>query len=359
MRQKFTILLTHQDVVGILSTISVDVFMRELIDELQTAFQRFSTTEFDVPIRTGFHYETPHPGLIEWMPLHRHGQSVFIKTVGYHPTNPQVRMLPTVISTFSLFDPTSGCLLAVCDGAALTALRTGAASAIATRMLSDLSRPVSMGLIGCGAQAVTQLHALMQVATINEIRVFDIRREVSDSLGDRIASFNHGDVPVIVTSVDDVVQNSDVISTATSISVGDGPLFDDLTPRDHVHVNAVGSDLPGKIELPLSLLSRSHVCPDFPEQAIIEGECQQLTREQIGSSIMCIVANADAYSNLKQQRTVFDSTGWALEDYVATELLMRYARELHVGSRVALSGNTDAPYNPYEGIKSIVTTGAR
>jgi ornithine cyclodeaminase/alanine dehydrogenase-like protein (mu-crystallin family) len=357
MPQQPTLLLTHHDVATAVATIGVDVFMRELIDELHAAFASFSKAEFDVPIRTGFHYDEPHAGLIEWMPLHRHEQAVFIKTVGYHPSNPVARNLPTVISTFNRFDPTTGKLLAVADGALLTALRTGAASAVATRLLADLSGLITLGLIGCGAQAVSQLHAIMQVADVAEILVFDANPKVSDSFANRIAMLNHGDVPVRVSSVADIVQESDVMCTATSIAVGEGPLFGNLTLKNDVHINAVGSDLPGKIELPISLLRNSFVCPDFPEQAILEGECQQLSRNQIGPSIMEVAADPKSHSQVKSQRTVFDSTGWALEDYVATQLLMRYADELKLGSKIALAGSNSDPWNPYAGISNAVAAG--
>ncbi len=354
-----TLLLTHNDVAMAVTAIGIDVFMRELIEELQVAFATFSRAEFGVPIRSGFHYDEPCSGLIEWMPLHRHQDAVFIKTVGYHPSNPVARNLPTVISTFNLFDTSTGNLVAVVDGALLTALRTGAASAVATRLLADLSGPVTLGLIGCGVQAVSQLHAIMQVADVAEVRVFDINSRVRDSFADRVGIFNHDEVPICVTSVIDVVQMSDVLCTATSIGVGEGPLFDNLIVKDRVHINAVGSDLPGKIELPISLIRNSFVCPDFPEQAMREGECQQLSHNQIGPSIMELAARPESHPHVKNQRTIFDSTGWALEDYVAAKLLMRYADELNLGSRIDFASSNGDPWNPYAGIMNAVAGGVK
>ena len=353
-----TLFLTHHNVATTVTTIGVDVLMRELIEELSAAFSAFSKAEFDVPIRTGFYYDKPHSGLIEWMPLHRREQSVFIKTVGYHPSNPVARHLPTVISTFNLFDPSTGQLVAVTDGILLTALRTGAASAVATRLLTDLSKPITLGLIGSGAQAVSQLRAIMQVADIAEIRIFDTNPEVISSFAGRTELFNHSKVRVRMCSLADVAEHSDVLCTATSIAVGEGPLFDKLTLKNDVHINAVGSDLPGKIELPISLLRKSFVCPDFPEQAMLEGECQQLSRDEVGVSIMEVAARPDMYSRMKNRETVFDSTGWALEDYIATQLLMRYADDLGLGSRIHLAGNINDPWNPYADLAVVAAAGA-
>ena len=188
MSQQFTRILSHHDIAEIVSRVGVDTFMRELINRLQKGFCEYSTSEFEIPVRAGFQYKKPAPGLIEWMPLHRREHSVFIKTVGYHPTNPSVRHTPTVTSIFNLFDPTDGHLTAVADGALLTAMRTGAASAVATRLLAKTSSPVALGLIGCGAQAVTQLHGIMQVADVAEIRIYDTDESVSQSFAERAAS---------------------------------------------------------------------------------------------------------------------------------------------------------------------------
>ena len=90
------------------------------------------------------------------------------------------------------------------------------------------------------------------------------------------------------------------------------PVLDDAFLRDDVHINAVGSDMAGKTELPLTLLHASLVCPDYTPQAILEGECQQLHNGHIGPSLIEIVKNPNAYVSYQAQKTVFDSTGFAL-----------------------------------------------
>ena len=353
-----TRILDHNDIAHIVAQVGPDDFMRELISELRKAFALWSTDEYDVPARTGFHYATPVPGLIEWMPLHHRQSAVFQKAVGYHPQNPGRNRLPTVVATFVQFDQQTGELITVADGGLLTAMRTGAASAVATEALRDLSGPISLGLIGCGAQAVSQLHAILQVAQISEIRIFDTDQDAHESFAQRVQAFAAA-VPVIESSPCEIAANSDVLCTATSVDVGQGPVMEDCVTRTGLHVNAIGSDFPGKIELPLSLLKRSLVIPDFPEQAAVEGECQQLEPSERGPSLMKVMGDPQQLANAKQATTVFDSTGWALEDYISLKVARQYADEMRIGRQIELSVSHGHPRNPYAAVLTPALTGVK
>jgi len=144
------------------------------------------------------------------------------------------------------------------------------------------------------------------------------------------------------------VKTADIICTATSIDIGGGPVFTDTDVTPWLHINAVGSDFPGKFEIPVTLLRRSLVCTDFRAQAIKEGECQQLTEREIGPSLVEMVRNPDHYTSARQSISVFDSTGWALEDHVAMQLLMDYAREFGLGNTLELECIGSDARNPYE-----------
>jgi ornithine cyclodeaminase/alanine dehydrogenase-like protein (mu-crystallin family) len=89
------------------------------------------------------------------------------------------------------------------------------------------------------------------------------------------------------------------------------------------------------------------VCPDFHEQAIHEGECQQLEPGEIGPDLRTLVKNAEKYHSAQMSPTVFDSTGWALEDHVAAVMIFDYARELGLGRRVAFECLPPDPKDPY------------
>ena len=341
-----TLVLSSSDVQQIVRHVGLDELMDTLIARLISAFRNFSPANTRIPARSGFHYENPAPGLIEWMPLHALDREVMIKLVGYHPSNPNTQNLPTILSTVSCYDTSTGHLSGLMDGVLLTAFRTGAASAVASRYLAHPESKV-LGLVGCGAQAVTQVHALSRVFDFNKILVFDKNEQAMFSLEERCAVLQL-DVPIVPVELSTVVTQSDVLVTATSIDVGAGPLFDGLNTKPHLHVNAVGSDFPGKVELPLSFLKNSFVCPDFLDQAVVEGECQQLTMDDIGPGIVEVVKKPDAFSFAKNQRSVFDSTGWALEDQMAMELLMEYAQELELGQYIEIEHIPDDVRNPYD-----------
>ncbi|MEM7103984.1 MAG: ornithine cyclodeaminase family protein [Bacteroidota bacterium] len=341
-----SLILTGEDMQQIVLNRGLNAIMDDLITRMETAIINFDPSETEIPIRSGFNYEKPYPGLIEWMPLHKKGGKILIKIVGYHPNNPIMSGLPTILSTFSLYDTTTGHLMGITDGVFLTALRTGAASALASKVLAHPDSKV-LGMIGCGAQAVTQLHALSRVFDFEKILIYDVDPAAAESLVTRTEILGL-DVEFEVAEIEEIVKESDILVTATSIDVGKGPLFSGLATKPHLHVNAVGSDFPGKIEVPLDLLEKSFVCPDFIGQAVIEGECQQLTKEQIGPDFAEVVKSQDKFKNVQQELSVFDSTGWTLEDSVVMELFLEYAAKLGLGKAVDIEFVPKDAKNPYE-----------
>jgi ornithine cyclodeaminase/alanine dehydrogenase-like protein (mu-crystallin family) len=340
-----TLILAADDIRLIARRVGLDALMDEAIARLTTAFQNFDPSATTIPPRQGFVYTRPAMGLLEWMPCMSDNAHATIKLVGYHPENARAHNLPTILSTVSAYDIRNGHLTCLMDGTFLTALRTGAASAIASRLMASPEAEV-LGLIGGGAQAVTQLHALSRVLPLRRVLVHDRDPRVADSLAARAAAVA-GNIVLQAASLDEIVQRADVICTATSVGVGQGPLFDGVEPRPWAHFNAVGSDFRGKVELPVSLLRRSFVCPDFREQALQEGECQQLAPEEIGPNLFEVVQRREQFGSLPERLTVFDSTGWALEDHVTMELLTTHAIALGVGSRVAIETASADALNPY------------
>lgn len=338
-----TTVLTREDIGRIVLTVGLDQLMDDTIEALRDAFLTFDDARIDIQTRNGFSYTHPYPSLLEWMPAARIGDSAVVKMVSYNPANPMRFELPTIVSTLSLYDLTTGHLQAMCDGTYLTAIRTGAASAIASHLLA---RPDShtVGLIGCGAQAVTQLHALSRCFDIQHVLAYDTIPSVVHSFLDRTAFLN---LDVRGATRDEIERNAHIICTATSVAPGDGPVLDDAYLRPDVHINAVGSDMVGKTEMPLSLLHSSLVCPDYAPQAILEGECQQLKNGHIGPSLVEIIKHAARYESYQMQRTVFDSTGFALEDMSAMHVLLRYAESLKIGRQLTIESMSYDAMNPY------------
>ncbi len=317
-----------------------------MIERMRFRFVEHDPATIEARSRDGFRYDKPALGLIEWMPTHEVGGPVIIKMVGYHPTNPTQRTLPSVLATSSMWDTETGHLLAVADATLLTAVRTGAASALATDVLG-IDRPITVGLIGLGAQAVTQVHAISRVRPVERIVGYDLAEAVTSSFADRIAFTGIPFEPVAAEGVEAMAAAVDVLCTCTSVDIGAGPVIDRFEPRPWLHVNAVGADFPGKVELPTDLLDGATVFPDTLAQCIAEGECQQVAAERIGPELEEVTKHPARFSSYRDRITVFDSTGWAVEDDVALRLALELAEGHGLGTDVALESIPDDPFDPY------------
>ena len=341
-----TRLLGSDEMTALLETVGRHRFMDLMIERLRGRMREHDDDTVQVRARDGFRYEKPDLGLIEWMPTHEVAGPVVVKMVGYHPTNPVQRGLPSVIATSSMWDTETGHLVALADATLLTAVRTGAASGIATDLLAR-SGPVTVGLVGLGAQAVTQLHAISRVRPVARVIALDTALEVAETFARRTA-FLELDIEVVdpARSATDVGE-FDVLCTCTSVDIGAGPVVADVDHHPWLHVNAIGADFPGKLELPASLVSRAEVVPDILEQCIVEGECQQLFPDLIGPTITELIQRSGGAGSFRDELTVFDSTGWAVEDDVALRLAVELADRHGLGTEVQLEHLPPDPYDPY------------
>lgn len=344
-----TLLIKEKDLQKLIYTLGIDVIMDLLISRLEDEIRNYDHIQLKIPVRSGFNYELPDPGLVEWMPIYQSGSDIVIKLVGYHPNNPAKYQIPTIASTISSYNTSKGHLQGLMDGVLPTALRTGAASAVATKYLAYSSSGI-LGLIGCGAQSVTQMHAISRVMPIEKVLIYDIDSNSQATFKNRIEFLNIN-CQIIDSSIQEIVKESDVICSQTSIGIGEGPLFQDVTTKSHLHINAVGSDFPGKVELPVNLLKDAFVCPDFLEQALQEGECQQLLKGYIGPELYQVVQYPLQHETYRNQVSVFDSTGWALEDMVVFKLFMDLAKKHNVGEFIQIEYVPDDAKNPYEFLK--------
>lgn len=344
-KKEKTLILSGNDVSTIVDKFGINALMDTLISRLASAVRDFDISKTEIPIRSGFNYQSENPGLVEWMPVHKKGEEVVIKVVGYHPKNPTNFNLPTILSSISSYDTSTGHLKGIADGVLLTALRTGAASAVASKYLANPDSSI-LGLIGCGAQSITQVHALSRIFKLTEVLIYDIDSNSMNSFKERISML---DLNLVIThsTIEEIVETSDIVCSETSIDVGTGPLFEHTTNQPHLHINALGSDFPGKTELPLAILKKSFVCPDFLEQAKIEGECQQLDDSEIGANWVDVLQNPDDFAKVQNEMSVFDSTGWALEDQVVMDLFLDLAEEFEIGLQVAIENVSEDAKNPY------------
>lgn len=327
----------------IVSTVGLTRIFDLALERLEAVLRDFNEGSVDMRERDGFTFSHPQPGLLEWMPAVRHGSAAIIKIVSYHPANPDKYALPTILSVIQAFDVATGHLRCVLEGTFATAIRTGAASALASRLLADPGAE-TLGIIGCGAQAVTQLHALSRVFAFRRVLVSDVDSGAEQSFATR-ARVTPGLVEV--ASRADVERNADILCTVTSVSPGYGPVISGDETRLGVHINSVGSDMPGKSELPQSLLQRAVVCPDHRAQAMREGECQYLRPDQIGPSIFTLVRQPELAASLRNSLTVYDSTGLALQDLAMAELFADLAETCGVGLEARLEATAADPRDPF------------
>ena len=340
-----TLFLHNDDLHKIVSTIGVNTVMRNCIKGLLDAYLYYDSTKIVMKKRDGFMYNKPHSGVLEWMPIMTDENIALIKIVGYNPQNPVVKKLPTILSQINLVDTTTGHTLALMDGRLMTAIRTGAASAVASKLMANPDSEI-LGIVGCGCQAVTQFHALSQEFNFKKIYLYDIDVDSAVSLSKYLERF---DVVNEIVALEKLVEESDIICTVTSAEANFTPVIKSLCTKQHTHINAVGSDLPKKIEIPRELLMKSYVCPDYLEQAIAEGECQQLRPHEIGLDIISLSKSTQNFDNLKQTITVYDSTGIPLQDLVIAQQFIDYAKQLKMNNVLEKNIYSDQK-NPYDGI---------
>ena len=219
--------------------------MRDAIESDRDAFILQSQGFADAPVRTNFNVEgrgitSLMPGYVSKYPR------VGIKIVSTYPQN-AAKGLPAVPATVLLGDADTGELCAILDGTALTRMRTGAVSGLATELLSNENAEVG-ALFGTGGQAFTQLEAMLTVRRLKEVRVFDKEKSRIDAFLERIAPLaeKFGVAVKAAASSDEAVDNADVITTVTTSSL---PTFDGQKVKKGAHINAVGVFTPDKREL--------------------------------------------------------------------------------------------------------------
>ena len=248
-----------------------------------------------------------------------------LKAGGYWPGN-LAKGLTNHQSSTVLFDPETGQASAVVSANYLTGVRTGAASAIATKYLSRPDSTV-LGVIGTGAQAAYQLRANLVVRDFRSVHAWDPSAENLAEFGDLVRSLGlafHG-----ATDPDSVAAAVDVLITVTPSQQA---LVNKAAVRPGTHINAMGADTKGKNELDPHLVAASAVFVDEKAQAITIGECQHayaaslIGEDDFRGSIGAVIAKLCDGRRNADEITLFDGTGVALQDLVVADLCVRKAR---------------------------------
>jgi len=340
--------LSPEDVVEIVSQVGLSRCIGGIAKRIERDFLRWQ--EFDKSARVACH---SRDGVIELMPIADEHEFAF-KYVNGHPKNTAAG-LPTVMAFGVLADVGTGIPRLLSELTITTAMRTAAMSAVAARALA---RPEcrTMALIGNGAQSEFQAIAFRDLLGIRTIRVFDVDPTATAKLVDNVA--RHDLEVIVCNSTKEAVQGVDIITTVTADKVNATIITPDMVASG-VHINAVGGDCPGKTELHAGVLERAAVFVEYEPQTRIEGDIQQMSPDFPVTELWQVLAGKTAGRNNASQITVFDSVGFALEDYSALTFIRDVAQECSVGKTIELIPSLSNPKNLFGMLQSTVKTAAK
>lgn len=299
---------------------------------IEADFRRWEA--FDKTARVASH---SHDGVIELMPT-SDGRHYAFKYVNGHPGNTRDGR-QTVTAFGVLSDVATGYPLLFSEMTILTALRTAATSAMAARHLAPRGAR-TMALIGNGAQSEFQALAFKAVLGVGNLRLYDIDPEASARCARNLAGFGF-DI-VICGSADAAVLGAQIVTTATADKANATILTDNMVGAG-VHINAVGGDCPGKTELHADVLRRSDIFVEYPPQTRIEGEIQQLALDHPVTELWRVVAGQAEGRRDGRQITLFDSVGFAIEDFSALRWLAEEAARTGEYDELDLLADPDEP----------------
>src|ERR1700691_1174603 len=329
----------------LMSRIGAGAFIEQLASEIEADYRRWDA--FDKSPRHASHSEV---GVIELMPT-SDGRLYSFKYVNGHPKNTAAGLL-TVTAFGVLADVATGYPLLLSEMTFVTALRTAAVSALAAR---HLARPNSrvMALIGNGAQSEFQVLAFHRMVGIREVRLFDTDPHASAKLMRNLAALRIADLSVVrCGSTAEAVRGADIVTTATADKCNALILTPEMI-EPGMHLNAVGGDCPGKTELHVDILRspRSRIVVEFEPQARIEGEIQQLDASEGVIEIADVLSGKQLGRTDDRDVTIFDSVGFALNDFSALRYLERLNREQSGGQAIDLIPTLDDPKDLYGELK--------
>ncbi len=307
-----------RNIVDLVADLGIETVFAGLTRYIEDDFRRWPA--FEKVARIASHSGA---GVIELMPA-SDGEHYGFKYVNGHPSNTR-EGLQTVTAFGVLSDVRTGYPLFFSEMTITTALRTAATSALAAKYLA---RPDArtMAIIGLGAQSEFQALAFRALTGIRALRVFDLDPATEVKFLANLAPF---DLEVTCcASAAEAVLGADIITTVTADKLKATILSDNMVGAG-VHINAVGGDCPGKTELQREILHRASVFVEYTPQTRIEGEIQQMGPDFPVTELWEVITGARQGRRFADEITLFDSVGFATEDFSA----LRYLRDQVQGTR--------------------------
>lgn len=313
------------DIRKLIKTVGLEAFFKKLIATLEADFSRWDA--FQKSPRHATYY--PH-GVIELMPCADNRYHAF-KYVSGHPGNTAQGKL-SIVGIGQLSDAATGYPLLLSEMTLLTAFRTAATGALAAKYLAK-GNTQTLAIIGTGAQAEFQALGFRTIFPLSTIRYFDIDAAAMAKFSRNMTPYEFELIPC--QSIQDTIGNAGIIITATAAKKQQ-VLFDLQAIAPGTHIHAMGGDCPGKTELDLALLDAAKVVVEFTPQALIEGEVQQCGESGIYAELWELITQSKPGRENDAEMTVFDSVGFALEDYSTLRLIHELALEHCIGSEVPM-----------------------
>ncbi|MCW0000740.1 ornithine cyclodeaminase [Pararhizobium sp. YC-54] len=301
-----------ENMMRLVHRIGLETVLKELTDVIEADFRRWES--FDKTPRVASH---SREGVIELMPT-SDGEIYSFKYVNGHPKN-MARGLQTVTAFGLLAEVSTGYPVLLTEMTILTALRTAATSAMAARHLAPKGAR-TMAMIGNGAQAEFQALAMKAVLGIEHVRLYDIDPQ---AIAKAVINLSGSGLMVTpCTSPQAAIEGAEIITTCTADKQYATILTDNMVGAG-VHINAIGGDCPGKTELHRDILLRADTFVEYPPQTRIEGEIQQMDPDYAVTELWKVVTGEAKGRSGARQITLFDSVGFAIEDFSA----LRYVRD--------------------------------
>lgn len=279
-------------------------------------------------------------GVIELMPVSDAALYSF-KYVNGHPRNTRAGML-TVMAFGALGDVATGQPVLLSELTLTTALRTAATSVLAASVLARRNAR-RMALIGNGAQSEFQAIAFHSLLGIDEIRLYDVDPQATRKLARNLAAYP-GIRVIAADSTMDAVRGADIVTTVTADKTNATILTPEMI-EPGMHINGVGGDCPGKTELHRHIVETASVFVEYEPQSRIEGEIQQLPAGSPTTELWEVLSGAAPGRRSDAEVTLFDSVGFALEDYSALRYLRDVAERLDIGNLIELVPSPRDPKN--------------
>ncbi len=325
-----TLVLNRDDVIK-----SLD--MQACMERVEMAFAELAEGTAVLPLRISI---TPADGLALYMPAYlKKMGALACKVVTVYKKNPEKFSLPTTIGKVLLQEPATGEVICIMDGGYLTAVRTGAASGVATKYLVKKGHNGVAGIFGAGVQAKMQLWAVSLAVDLSRALVYDISSEAASNFKTEMSAKLNLEIRV-GESPDRLLEEADIICTATSSSV---PLFDGAKIRPGTHINGIGSHTPSARELDSTAVRRSLLVADSYEVCLNEaGDIMipikegLIDRQHLKAELGEIITGKKPGRQSENEITLFKSNGLAIQDAAAAKLVFENALKAGLGREITI-----------------------